>query len=100
MWQVAQNNWQGIREAFHCFDPSWVASMTPAELSAIENNPRVIRNKAKIQATVDHAREVLTYSTATAAFALISPRSRTHAQPPLICGVALNSLATQDCGGS
>jgi 3-methyladenine DNA glycosylase Tag len=33
--------------------------MTPAEIAATENDPRVIRNKAKIQATVDNAREVL-----------------------------------------
>jgi hypothetical protein len=32
--------------------------MTPAEIAATENNPRVIRNKAKIQATVKNAREV------------------------------------------
>ena len=33
--------------------------MTPAEIAATENDARVIRNKAKIQATVDNAREVL-----------------------------------------
>jgi 3-methyladenine DNA glycosylase Tag len=36
-----------------------VAAMTPAEIAATENDPRVIRNKAKIQATVQNAREVL-----------------------------------------
>jgi 3-methyladenine DNA glycosylase Tag len=36
-----------------------VAAMTPAEIAATENDPRVIRNKAKIQATVHNAREVL-----------------------------------------
>ena len=33
--------------------------MTPAEIAATENDPRVIRNKAKIRATVENAREVL-----------------------------------------
>jgi Methyladenine glycosylase len=33
--------------------------MTPAQIASIENDPRVIRNKAKIQATVQNAREVL-----------------------------------------
>jgi 3-methyladenine DNA glycosylase Tag len=33
--------------------------MTPAEIAATENDPRVIRNKAKIQATVQNARQVL-----------------------------------------
>ena len=59
IWQVAQDKWDGIREAFHGFDPAQVAAMTPAEIAATENDPRVIRNKAKIQATVDNAREVL-----------------------------------------
>ena len=31
----------------------------PAEIAATENDPRVIRNKAKIRATVQNAREVL-----------------------------------------
>ncbi len=33
--------------------------MPPAEIAATETDARVIRNKAKIQATVDNAREVL-----------------------------------------
>ena len=49
----------GIREAFHGFDPARVAAMTPAEIAATENDARVIRNKAKIRATVENAREVL-----------------------------------------
>jgi 3-methyladenine DNA glycosylase Tag len=59
IWQAAQAKWDGIREAFHSFDPAQVAAMTPAEIAATESDPRVIRNKAKIQATVDNAREVL-----------------------------------------
>ncbi len=59
MWRVAQDKWDGIREAFYGFDPARVAAMTPAEIAATENDPRVIRNKAKIRATVQNAREVL-----------------------------------------
>jgi 3-methyladenine DNA glycosylase Tag len=59
IWQVVQDKWDGIREAFHDFDPSRVAAMTPAEIAATENDPRVIRNRAKIRATVENAREVL-----------------------------------------
>lgn len=33
--------------------------MTPAEIAATENDARVIRNMAKIRATVENAREVL-----------------------------------------
>jgi 8-hydroxy-5-deazaflavin:NADPH oxidoreductase len=58
-WRVVDTKWDGIREAFHGFDPARVAAMTPAEIAAVENDPRVIRNKAKIRATVDNAGEVL-----------------------------------------
>jgi 3-methyladenine DNA glycosylase Tag len=59
IWEAVQGKWDGIREAFHGFDPAQVAAMTPAEIAATENDPRVIRNKAKILATVQNAREVL-----------------------------------------
>ena len=36
-----------------------VAAMPPAEIAAVEIDSRVIRNKAKIRATVENAREVL-----------------------------------------
>ncbi len=45
IWQVVQGKWDGMREAFHGFDPAQVAAMTPAEIAAMENDARVIRNK-------------------------------------------------------
>jgi 8-hydroxy-5-deazaflavin:NADPH oxidoreductase len=59
IWRAVDAKWDGIREAFPGFDPAQVAAMTPAEIAATENDPRVIRNKAKIRATVHNAREVL-----------------------------------------
>ena len=58
-WRVVEAKWDGIREAFHGFDPAQVAAMPPAEIAAVENDSRVIRNKAKIRATVQNAREIL-----------------------------------------
>jgi 8-hydroxy-5-deazaflavin:NADPH oxidoreductase len=58
-WRVVEAKWDGIREAFHDFDPAQVAAMSPAEIAAVEDDSRVIRNKAKIRATVENAREVL-----------------------------------------
>ena len=58
-WRVVEAKWDGIREAFHGFDPAQVAAMPPAEIETVENDSRVIRNKAKIKATVQNAREVL-----------------------------------------
>jgi predicted dinucleotide-binding enzyme/3-methyladenine DNA glycosylase Tag len=58
-WRVVEAKWDGIREAFHGFDPAQVAAMPPAEIAAVENDSRVIRNKAKIRATVQNAGEIL-----------------------------------------
>jgi 8-hydroxy-5-deazaflavin:NADPH oxidoreductase len=58
-WRVVEAKWDGIREAFHGFDPAQVAAMPPTEITAVENDSHVIRNKAKIRATVANAREVL-----------------------------------------
>ena len=58
IWRAVDAKWDGIRKAFHGFDPAQVAAMTPAEIAATENDARVIRNKAKIRATVDNARQV------------------------------------------
>jgi predicted dinucleotide-binding enzyme/3-methyladenine DNA glycosylase Tag len=58
-WRVVEGKWDGIRAAFHGFDPVQVAAMSPAEIAAVENDSRVIRNKAKIRATVQNAQEVL-----------------------------------------
>ena len=58
-WRVVEAKWDGIQDAFHGFDPAQVAAMTPDEITAVENDSRVIRNKAKIRATTQNAREVL-----------------------------------------
>jgi 3-methyladenine DNA glycosylase Tag len=58
-WRVVEAKWDGIREAFHGFDPAQVAAMPPVEIAAVENDSSVIRNKAKIRATVANAQEIL-----------------------------------------
>jgi len=57
--RVVQAKWDGIREAFRGFDPAKVASLQPADIAQLEADPRVIRNNAKIAATVNNARELL-----------------------------------------
>jgi 3-methyladenine DNA glycosylase Tag len=58
-WQVVHNKWPGIHEAFHGFDHRLVASLTEAELAELCVNPKVIRNRRKIEAIVDNARQML-----------------------------------------
>ncbi|OLE26453.1 MAG: hypothetical protein AUG44_12965 [Actinobacteria bacterium 13_1_20CM_3_71_11] len=57
-WRVVAAKWPGIREAFHRFDPARVASMSPGEIERVEGDTRVIRNRAKIEATVENARRL------------------------------------------
>jgi 3-methyladenine DNA glycosylase Tag len=58
-WKVVENKWPGIREAFHAFDAGAIASLTPEELDAITADPRVIRNRRKIEAIVENANAML-----------------------------------------
>jgi hypothetical protein len=58
-WKVVENKWPSIREAFRGFDPAAVAALTPDDLDALTRDPRVIRNRRKIEATVDNAHQML-----------------------------------------
>ena len=58
-WKVVEAKWEGIRKAFHGFDPEWVARLTQRQIDRIGEDPRVIRNRRKIQGTVDNARTML-----------------------------------------
>jgi predicted dinucleotide-binding enzyme/3-methyladenine DNA glycosylase Tag len=58
-WRVVAAKWDAIREAFHGFDPGKVAALQPADIKRIEADARVIRNAAKIEATVHNAQELL-----------------------------------------
>jgi len=58
-WQVVHNKWPGIRDAFRGFDHRLVASLTEAEIAELCADPRVIRNRRKIEAIVDNARQML-----------------------------------------
>jgi 3-methyladenine DNA glycosylase Tag len=58
-WKVVENKWPGIHDAFRGFDHRLVASFTEAELAELSADPRVIRNRRKIEAIVDNARTML-----------------------------------------
>ena len=58
-WKVVENKWPGFVEVFHNFDPEYVANLSPKQVGAIEENPAVIRNRSKIEATVENANVML-----------------------------------------
>jgi DNA-3-methyladenine glycosylase I len=57
-WSVVEGKWDGFREAFSGFDPERVASLTPDDVDALAADPRIIRNRRKIEATIHNAEAV------------------------------------------
>ena len=58
-WQVIEVKWSDIRAAFHDFDPPKVAAMTPADVERLVDDPRVIRNRKKIEATIQNSERLM-----------------------------------------
>jgi 3-methyladenine DNA glycosylase Tag len=58
-WRVVDAKWEGIREAFDGFDPVVVAEFDASDIDALMDDPRVIRNRAKLEGTVDNAQTLL-----------------------------------------
>lgn len=59
-WKVVEAKWPGTTEAFRGFDVDRVAHMSAEEVDALCEDPRVIRNRRKLQAVVDNADRMLT----------------------------------------
>lgn len=47
-WETVLKKREGYRNAFHQFNPAKVALMTDAELSLLQQDPNIIRNRLKI----------------------------------------------------
>jgi 3-methyladenine DNA glycosylase Tag len=58
-WRVIESKWEGFREAFHGFDPAWVASLDPPDVDRLAQDTRIVRNRRKIEATMHNARTML-----------------------------------------
>jgi DNA-3-methyladenine glycosylase I len=58
-WKTILNKRDGYREAFDDFDAERVARFTPARIERLLKNPAIVRNRAKVESTVQNARTVL-----------------------------------------
>jgi DNA-3-methyladenine glycosylase I len=58
-WRVIDATWEGFREAFAGFDPVTVAEYGPADVARLLADPRVIRNRPKVEGTVENARALI-----------------------------------------
>ncbi|MCY3748266.1 MAG: DNA-3-methyladenine glycosylase I [Chloroflexi bacterium] len=58
-WRTVLHRRRGYRQVFDNFDLERIAAYTPADIQARRADPRIIRNRAKIQSTVGNARAAL-----------------------------------------
>ena len=58
-WETVLNKREAFREAFDHFTPATVASYDDVDVSRLLNNPRIIRNRKKICATISNAQVFL-----------------------------------------
>jgi DNA-3-methyladenine glycosylase I len=58
-WSTILRRRAGYRKAFAGFDPAKVARFTPARIEKLLTDPGIIRNRAKVEATVRNARAFL-----------------------------------------
>src|ERR1700750_2620327 len=55
-WWVVFGKRDAFRSAFHDFDAEQVAAMTERDVDRLLQDPSIVRNRAKITATIENAR--------------------------------------------
>ena len=58
-WSTILNKREGYRQAFRGFDPAKVARFSPATVERLLQNPAIVRNRLKVESTVQNARAAL-----------------------------------------
>src|ERR1700750_345381 len=61
-WAIVFAKRDAFRKAFHRFDVAKVAAMTARDVDRLVQDASIIRNRGKIQATLDNARAMLSAS--------------------------------------
>jgi 3-methyladenine DNA glycosylase Tag len=67
-WDVIEKKWPGFEEAFDHFDPHKVAFYADREIARLLKDTRIVRNGAKIQATINNAQFVIDTAKAHGSF--------------------------------
>jgi DNA-3-methyladenine glycosylase I len=58
-WQVVEGKWEGFRKALAGFDPARVARFKRSDVERLMDDPGIIRNRRKLEATVDNAAQMV-----------------------------------------
>jgi DNA-3-methyladenine glycosylase I len=69
-WSIVFGKRQAFLQAFRGFDVAAVAAMTAEDVDSLVEDASIIRNRAKIQATVDNARAMISASPGLAEYAI------------------------------
>src|SRR3989440_12246231 len=75
-WAIVFGKRDGFRRAFHDFDVAQVAAMTERDVDRLLQDPSIIRNRAKAQATIENARAMIASSPSLAGLARSDERNR------------------------
>lgn len=67
-WALIEKMWPDFRRVFHDFDPQWVASLSPAQIDQVADDPGIVRSRKKIEGTVHNARTMLALERECGAF--------------------------------
>jgi DNA-3-methyladenine glycosylase I len=58
-WQTVLNKRENYRKAFHAFEPVKIARYNNKDVQRLLRDPGIIRNRLKIQATINNAKQTL-----------------------------------------
>jgi hypothetical protein len=58
-WRVVEAKWPGTRAALCEFDPKQLADLTPEDVDRLAQDQRLVRNRRKIEATIENAQTIL-----------------------------------------
>jgi DNA-3-methyladenine glycosylase I len=78
-WSVVFGKRDAFLHAFHGFDVAKVAAMTHRDVDRLLQDPSIIRNRAKIEATIDNAKAMTSASPTLVALADAYTTNRTQA---------------------
>jgi DNA-3-methyladenine glycosylase I len=80
-WAIVFAKREAFRKAFRRFDVAKVAKMTARDVDRLVDDASIIRNRAKIQATVDNARAMMSASPTLVALAKSHEVTRRRGAP-------------------
>jgi DNA-3-methyladenine glycosylase I len=78
-WSIVFGKREAFRRAFHDFDVAEIAAMSDLDVDRLLQDASIIRNRGKIQATIDNARAMRSASPRLGALAQSHKTSRTRA---------------------